>query len=309
MIRPTVSVLIPCYNEEITIAKVVTDFRRALPDARVYVYDNNSTDGTCAAARAAGALVRHERRQGKGNVVRRMFADINSDIYVLVDGDDTYDASAAPGMIELLLADRLDFVNAKRVEDSLLAYRAGHRLGNRVLTGFIAFAFGATFEDMLSGYMLFSRRFVKSFPMLAKGFEIETELTVHALELALPSAEVATNYKERPSGSFSKLSTYRDGIRILVAIITLIKDERPLAFFSVAAAVFALAAIFLGAPVAVTYFEIGLVPRLPTAVLAMGLMIVAVLSLMCGLILDTVSHGRREMKRLHYLAQPCIDES
>jgi glycosyltransferase involved in cell wall biosynthesis len=307
--RPTISVLIPCYNEELTIGKVVGDFRRVLPDALIYVYDNNSTDGTCTAARAAGALVRHERRQGKGNVVRRMFADIESDIYVLVDGDDTYDAAAAPGLIELLLDDRLDFINARRVEGSERAYRAGHRLGNRILTGFVSVAFGATFDDMLSGYKLFSRRFVKSFPMLAKGFEIETELTVHALELALPSAEVPTNYKERPSGSFSKLSTYRDGVRILVAIITLIKEERPLAFFSVAAAAFVLTAIGLGTPVVATYLETGLVPRLPTAVLAMGLMIIAILSLVCGLILDTVSHGRREMKRLHYLAQPCIDES
>lgn len=298
------AVLLPCYNEEAAIGQVVRDFRAALPQATVYVYDNASSDRTGEVAAAAGAVVVREPLRGKGNVVRRMFADVEADIYVLADGDDTYDAAAAPGLVEILCREQLDMVNAARSHTSQEAYRRGHRFGNRLFTQLVTSLFGKRFNDILSGYRVFSRRFVKSFPALAQGFEIETELTVHALELRMPVREVVTAYKERPEGSESKLSTFRDGFRILRTIGRLAKQERPLAFFSAGGAVLALVSLGLALPLLVTFLETGLVPRLPTAVLVCALMILAFLSLVCGLILDTVSHGRREMKRLHYLTLP-----
>jgi cellulose synthase/poly-beta-1,6-N-acetylglucosamine synthase-like glycosyltransferase len=301
---PRVAVLIPCFNEEAAIGQVIADFRAALPDAAIHVYDNNSSDATAAIAREAGAHVRFERRQGKGHVVRRMFADVDADIYILVDGDATYDATSAPAMIARLQDEHLDMVVGLRVDQSIAAYRRGHRTGNRLLTGFLASVFGQAFKDILSGYRVFSRRFVKSFPVLSDGFEIETELSVHALELALPVAEIETRYVERPAGSFSKLNTWRDGFRILSMILKLYRSEKPLQFFGLIAMALALASIGLAVPVVVTFLEVGVVPRLPTAVLAMGLMIVAVLAMSSGLVLDTVTRGRREMKRLAYLAQP-----
>jgi len=299
-----VAVLVPCFNEEAAIATVVADFRKALPAAGIFVYDNNSTDRTVEVARAAGAELRSERRQGKGHVVRRMFADIDADIYVLVDGDATYDAPSAPRMIEALVNDHLDMVVGFRVDQSTAAYRPGHRTGNWMLTRFLSAVFGQAFKDMLSGYRVFSRRFVKSFPVLSDGFEIETELSVHALELALPVAEIETPYYARPEGSVSKLNTWRDGFRILGTILKLYRSEKPLKFFTAIGIVLALLSIGLAIPVIVTYLEVGLVPRLPTAVLSMGLMIVAILSVSSGLVLDTVTRGRREMKLLAYLSQP-----
>lgn len=296
-----VAVLVPCYNEAAAVAKVVADFRAALPDAVIYVFDNNSSDDTAAIARAAGAVVRKEMHQGKGFVVRRMFSDVEADIYVLVDGDATYDAPSAPKMIDLLLRDHLDMVVGQRVDQEVAAYRAGHRTGNWLLTTFVATVFGPTFNDMLSGYRVFSRRFVKSFPMLSGGFEIETELTVHALELGLAAAEVPTPYYARPEGSASKLNTWRDGFRILWTIVQLYRSERPFAFFGAAGAVLALISIALAIPIVITFLETHLVPRLPTAILAMGLMLLAFLSIAVGLVLDTVSRGRREMKLLAYL--------
>ena len=300
--RYEIAVLVPCYNEEQAIAKVVADFRAALPGATVYVYDNNSTDGTVAAARAAGAVVRRETHQGKGYVVRRMFNDVEADVYVLVDGDATYDAPSAPKMIAKLLDDRLDMVVATRVERDDKAYRRGHRAGNLLLTGFVAHIFGRAFTDILSGYRVFSRRFIKSFPVLSGGFEIETELTVHALELELPVDEFATPYYSRPSGSASKLSTWRDGFRILWTVLKLYRAERPLALFGSLGIALALMSIGLAIPILITYMQEGLVPRLPTAVLATGLMLVGFLSIACGLILDTVTRGRREAKLIAYLA-------
>ena len=301
---PRVAVLLPCYNEAAAIAPVVHAFRAALPGAALFVYDNNSTDGTADAARAAGATVRTERLQGKGNVIRRMFADIEADAYVLVDGDATYDAADAPGMVAMLLRDRLDMVNGARVSGAHAAYRPGHRWGNQVLTGLVARIFGDRVSDMLSGYRVFSRRFVKSFPALSGGFETETEFTVHALELRMPITEVPTAYRERPPGSASKLSTYRDGFRILRTIVLLVKEERPLPFFAAVAALLLLAAALLIAPVLATFLHTGLVPRLPTAVLATGLVLLSFLALTCGLILDSVMRGRKEMKRLAYLTIP-----
>lgn len=298
-----VAVLVPCYNEEAAVAKVVRDFAAALPDATVYVFDNNSSDNTIAVARAAGAVVREERHQGKGFVLRRMFSDIDADIYVLVDGDATYDAPSAPKMIDLLLRERLDMVVGKRVDQEVAAYRAGHRTGNWLLTTFVAAVFGSSFDDMLSGYRVFSRRFVKSFPMLSSGFEIETELTVHALELGLPVAEVETPYYARPEGSTSKLNTWRDGFRILWMIGQLYRSERPFPFYGAIGCVLALISVLLAIPILVTFVETHLVPRLPTAVLAMGLMLMAFLSISVGLVLDTVTRGRREMKLLAYLGQ------
>jgi len=297
-----VAILVPCYNEERAIAKVVADFRAALPEAVVYVYDNNSSDNTVAVAKAAGAVVRRERHQGKGYVVRRMFNDIEADIYVLVDGDATYDAPGAQRMIAKLLADRLDMVVATRVDHEASAYRRGHRAGNLLLTGFVAHIFGHAFTDILSGYRVFSRRFVKSFPILSGGFEIETELTVHALELELPVGEVATPYYARPSGSASKLSTWHDGFRILWTVLKLYRAERPLSLFGAFGIALAIMSIGLAIPVFITYVQQGLVPRLPTAVLSTGLMLLAFLSIACGLILDTVTRGRREAKLIAYLA-------
>jgi glycosyltransferase involved in cell wall biosynthesis len=300
--RLEVAVLVPCYNEERAIAKVVGDFRTALPDAAIYVYDNNSTDGTVKAAQAAGAKVRRETHQGKGHVVRRMFNDVEADIYVLVDGDATYDAPSAPAMIAKLVDDRLDMVVASRIDRDQAAYRPGHRTGNAMLTGFITHMFGRAFTDILSGYRVFSRRFVKSFPILSGGFEIETELTVHALELELPVGEVATPYYSRPDGSASKLSTWQDGFRILWTVLKLYRAERPLALFGSLGLAFGIVAIGLAIPIFITYVEQGLVPRLPTAVLSTGLMLLAFLSIACGLILDTVTRGRREVKLIAYLA-------
>jgi glycosyltransferase involved in cell wall biosynthesis len=299
-----IAVLVPCYNEEAAVATVVADFRKALPTATVYVYDNNSKDRTVAVAREAGAEVRSEIHQGKGHVVRRMFADVDADVYVLVDGDATYDAPSAPKMIEKLLAEHLDMVVGLRVDQSVAAYRPGHRTGNWMLTSFLASVFGEAFKDILSGYRVFSRRFVKSFPVLSDGFEIETELSVHALELALPVAEVATPYYARPEGSFSKLNTWRDGFRILGTILRLYRSEKPLRFFTAIGVFLMAVSIGLAIPIVITYLEEGIVPRLPTAVLSTGLMIVAVLSISSGLVLDTVTRGRREMKLLAYLNQP-----
>ncbi len=299
--RPRIAVLIPCFNEAQSIARVVTDFRAALPSAKVYVYDNNSDDETASLARGAGADVRRETAQGKGNVIRRMFADVEADVYVLVDGDGTYDAAIAPDLVKRLLDDRLDMVNVARDGDED-AYRSGHRFGNALLTWMVSAVFGRQISDVLSGYRAFSRRFVKSFPGLSRGFEIEAELTVHALELRLPIGEMRARYRARAEGSASKLSTYRDGVRIVATIFGLIKEERPLQFFASIAAVLAIGALLLAAPLIVTYLETGLVPRFPTAILATGMMLAALLSLACGLILGTVTRGRKEMKRLHYLS-------
>ena len=304
-----VAVLVPCFNEEAAVATVVADFRKALPAAAIYVYDNNSKDRTVEVARAAGAEVRSERRQGKGNVVRRMFADIDADIYVLVDGDATYDAPSAPRMIDTLVNDHLDMVVGFRVDQSAAAYRPGHRTGNWMLTSFLSWVFGQSFKDILSGYRVFSRRFVKSFPVLSDGFEIETELSVHALELALPVTEIETPYYARPEGSVSKLNTWRDGLRILGTILKLYRSEKPLRFFTAIGIFLALVSIGLAIPIIITFLEEGLVPRLPTAVLSMGLMIVAILSVSSGLVLDTVTRGRREMKLLAYLAHPAINRN
>jgi glycosyltransferase involved in cell wall biosynthesis len=303
---PSVAVLIPCYNEEAAIPKVVADFRRALPTAKIYVYDNNSRDKTVEVAKKAGAIVRTENLQGKGNVVRRMFADVEADIYVLVDGDDTYDAASAPAMVKALIDGPLDMVNGARVTSIEKAYRPGHRFGNWMLTSMVRWTFGDRFKDVLSGYRVFSRRYVKSFPALSAGFETETELTVHALELRMPTAEVQTPYKDRPIGSVSKLSTFKDGFRILWTILVLAKEERPMQFFTLLAIFFAVIAGLLIEPIIVHYLKTGLVPRLPTAILAMGFAIVAFLSLTCGLVLDTVTRGRREMKRMRYLNIPAL---
>jgi len=297
-----IAVILPCYNEEAAIGKTVRDFRAALPTAKVYVYDNNSTDRTVDAARDAGAIVRSEMRQGKGNVMRRMFADVEADIYVLADGDDTYDASVAPALIKKLVEEGLDIITGRRVHSDAAAYRAGHLWGNRMLTGLTAVMFNVKLGDMLSGYRVMSRRFVKSFPFTAEGFGIETELTVHAVRLLMPMAEVDTAYKERPVGSVSKLSTYRDGFKILFTIAQMLREERPLLFFSTIAALFAAVSAAFGTSIVIEFARTGLVPRLPTAILATGLMLVAFLSLTSGLILDTVTRGRWANKRLAYLS-------
>jgi glycosyltransferase involved in cell wall biosynthesis len=302
-VSPRIAVIVPCYNEAPTIAAVIQRAKAALPDAIVYVYDNNSRDDTAGVARAAGAIVATERSQGKGNVVRRMFADIDADIYVMVDGDNTYDLEAAPTLIAAMREQTFDFVNGARVDTQASAYRAGHRFGNRLLSGLVQRIFGRQFSDMLSGYKIFSRRFVKSFPAESQGFEIETELTIHALELRMPCAEMPTAYGVRPEGSSSKLSTYRDGMRILTLIARLVKDERPFQVFGMIALGFALASLWLGIPVIIEFVGTGLVPRLPTAVLATGLMLVGVMSFSIGLVLDTVTKARRETKRLAYLTQ------
>ena len=296
--------MVPCFNEEAAIGHVVRDFKAALPHAAIYVYDNNSTDRTIEVAREAGAIVRSERQQGKGNVVRRMFADIDADIFVMVDGDNTYEAAAAPKLIDLLLSERLDMVTGCRVTDIKKAYRPGHKFGNWMLTSLVAGIFGKQTKDMLSGYRIFSRRFVKSFPALSRGFEIETELTVHALELRMPITDADTIYLDRPPGSESKLRTFRDGFRILRIVINLVKEERPLHFFSLAAAFLIAVAALLGYPIVTEFLQTGLVPRFPTAILAASIVVIAVLSFLAGVILDTVTLGRREMKRLHYLSLP-----
>ena len=299
-----IAVLVPCYNEEVAIAEVVAGFKKALPDAVVYVYDNNSKDRTSAVAKKAGAVVGNETRQGKGHVVRRMFADVDADIYLLVDGDATYDAPSAPKMIDKLITENLDMVVGTRADREEAAYRRGHRSGNALFTWFVASIFGSAFTDILSGYRVFSRRFVKSFPALSTGFEIETELTIHALELGMPGGEVVTPYFSRPEGSASKLNTWRDGMRISWMIQRLFRTERPLQFFGLISFALFVISIALAIPIVRTYIETGLVPRLPTAILATGMMLAAFLTLASGLVLDTVTRGRREMKRLAYLAHP-----
>ena len=301
--QPRIAVLLPCYNEAAAIAQTIEAFRRALPQATIHVYDNNSKDDTIRVAREAGAIVRSEKTQGKGNVVRRMFADVEADIYVLSDGDATYDADAAPKMIDLLLTEQLDMVVGTRETDETEAYRRGHRFGNRMLTGCVTWIFGQTFSDILSGYRVFSNRFVKSFPALSQGFEIETEISVHALELKMPVAEVATAYAARPEGSISKLSTYRDGWRILRLILNLYRIEKPVAFFGLFTVLFLAMSLGLSLDLLFTYLQTHLVPRVPTAILCTGLALLGIVSLSCGLILDTVTRGRREVKRLAYLAQ------
>lgn len=297
-----VAVLIPCHNEEAAIANVVERFARALPQAEIFVYDNNSTDRTVEVARAAGARIGRESLKGKGNVVRRMFADIDADAYVLVDGDDTYDPASAPAMINLLLEQMLDMVTGTRITEIRAAYRPGHRAGNVLLTGIVTRIFGNRITDMLSGYRVFSRRFVKSFPVLSAGFEIETEFTIHALELRMPLGELDTPYRDRGEGSTSKLSTYKDGSRIFLTILHLVKEERPLQFFSLISVVLFVISIVLGFPLFLEFRRTHLVPRLPTGVLTTGIMMLSFLSLVCGLILDSVSRGRKEVKQIAYLA-------
>lgn len=306
-----IAVVIPCYNEALAVAQVVEGFRAALPEAEVHVFDNNSSDDTAAVARAAGAVVTHVAARGKGNVVRRMFADVEADVYVMADGDATYDATAARRLIDRLVGGNLDMVVGNRVDDgqNALTYRAGHRFGNRLLTGAVVQLFGGGLTDMLSGYRVFSRRYAKSFPALSRGFEIETELTVHALELRMPYAEESTAYSTRPEGSESKLSTYRDGWRILKTICKLFVSERPLQFFSIIGGILVALSVVLAAPLFMTYMQTGLVPRLPTAVLVTGAMLAAMLSFVCGIVMHTVTLGRQEAKRLCYLAVPGVRES
>lgn len=299
-----IAILIPCYNEALTIGAIVRDFNACLPQAEVYVFDNNSTDDTVRAATDAGATVRRVPLQGKGNVIRRMFADVEADIYIMVDGDNTYDASVAPQLAQRMVDEGLDMRVGSRVSSEQAAYRFGHRFGKRMLTGCVAMLFGRTFSDMLSGYRVFSRRYVKSFAAHSSGFETETELTVHALELRMPLAEVATVYKSRPVGSISKLDTYRDGMRIMRMILRLFKTARPLLFFSIGFFACTLLAIALAIPLIQTYLATGLVPRQPTAILCASLVLFGVILLSCGLILDTVTKGRLEQKRFAYLAIP-----
>lgn len=296
-----IAVLVPCHNEETTIKAVVDDFRRALPSSVIYVYDNASSDNTSLIAKEAGAVVRHESLLGKGNVIRRMFADIEADIYIMVDGDDTYHAPSAPKLIGHLIDNGLDMVNGARVEEGDKAYRLGHRFGNMMFTRIVGMVFGKEFDDILSGYRVFSRRFVKSFPALSSGFEIETELTIHALELRLPVGEISTPYSDRPEGSESKLNTLVDGWSILMVILQLIKEERPLPFFGAIGLLLAITSLVLGYPLITEWLDTGLVPRIPTAILSSIIMLLSFLSMTCGLILDTVTRGRKELKRLHYL--------
>jgi len=302
-----IAVILPCYNEEDAIAQVIADFKKALPSASVYVFDNNSTDNSASLARAAGAIVFEVSAKGKGNVVRRMFADVEADIYVMADSDMTYDASASVGMVSLLVEKNLDMVVGHRMDEKEEGlYRPGHRIGNFLLTSTVRGIFGGKFKDMLSGYRIFSRRFVKSFPALSIGFEIETELTIHALELRMPVAEFQTRYRTRPSGSESKLSTYKDGLRILKTLARLYMIEHPLVFYSIIALLFLVTGIFLSIPLFIEFFATGLVPRIPTAILIIGLVLSGLVSFVCGLILDTVSQGRHETRRLAYLAIPSL---
>ncbi len=302
MLNPEIAVIVPCLNEEAAIGQVIDGFRKHLPGCVIFVYDNGSRDRTVEVARARGAVVRVEPLKGKGNVVRRMFADVEADVYVMVDGDATYDCAAAPALIEKLLGESLDMVTGTRVEQGEKAYRPGHRFGNWLLTTLVGKIFGERSSDMLSGYRVMSRRFVKSFPALAAGFEIETELTVHALQLRLPIVDVPTQYGDRPEGSASKLSTFKDGFRILKTIGQLVREEIPLQFFGVIGLLLSIGAVALAVPVILEYESTGLVPRLPTAVLATGLMLTGFLCFFCGLILSTVTRARNELKRLHYLS-------
>jgi glycosyltransferase involved in cell wall biosynthesis len=302
--QPRIAVLLPCYNEEAAIAATIAGFKQALPTATIYVYDNNSSDRTREIAAEAGAVVRSERQQGKGHVVRRMFADVDADVYVIADGDLTYDSKAAPAMVDLLIMEQLDMVVGTRRHEEKEAFRGGHVIGNKLFTGLLAGLFGRSFTDIFTGYRVFSRRFVKSFPVLSSGFEIETEISVHALELRMPVGEVETAYAARPEGSHSKLSTFSDGWRILKTIVTLYRIERPVLFYGSIGALLLLAAILLSIPLVVTYLHTGLVPRVPTAILVTGMTVVAVLCFFAGLILDTVTRGRREVRRLAYLALP-----
>lgn len=305
MINPIIVVVLPCYNEELAIEQVVKSFQTALPNSLIYVYDNNSTDKTVKNAKNAGAIVRHEKRQGKGYVMRRAFADIEADIYIMVDGDGTYDAQSTQKMIDLLIENQLDMVVGVRSDDhNKKVYRTGHRFGNKLLTNTIAFLFGSQFSDVLSGFRVFSKRFVKSFPALASGFEVEAMLTIHALELRLPTAEIDTPYFERAAGTNSKLNTYKDGFKIMSTIISLFKDTRPFAFFGTLALLLATTSIGLMVPIFIEFLETGLVPRFPTAILSTGLMIIAGISLTSGLILDNVSQNRLQQKRLVYLQYP-----
>ncbi len=298
----TIAVLLPCFNEEKTIADVVRSFKKVLPDAIVYVYDNNSTDLTIQYAESAGAIVRNETLQGKGNVVRRMFADIEADVYLMADGDGTYDAGKAPVLINELIKNNLDMVSGFRVHSGQSGvFRPGHQFGNKLFTAIITWLFGKQFNDILTGYRAFSRRFVKSFPAISSGFEIETELTVHALELKMPVLEIETSYHARPPGSLSKLKTFHDGAHILATIIMLLKEVRPLFFFSILFFIFSAMSLVFAWPLMVTYIETGLVPRFPTAILSTGLMLLAFICLTSGIILDSVTRGRREIKRMHYL--------
>jgi glycosyltransferase involved in cell wall biosynthesis len=303
----SIAILLPCFNEETTIAGVVSHFRKIMPEATIYVYDNNSTDRTAHEAGEAGAIVRKEVLQGKGNVVRRMFADIEADVYVLADGDETYDVASAPKLVSTLIRNKLDMVAASRISTETTAYRPAHQFGNRFLSGLVAWLFGDRFKDILTGYRVFSRRFVKSFPALSWGFEIETELTVHALELRMPSEEINTPYHPRPANSESKLSTWRDGSRIFLTILLLLKEVRPMFFFTTISLVLAATSVLLAWPLLTTYIETGLVPRFPTAILSTGLMSIAFVTLICGIILDSVTRGRRELKRMSYLNIPSLE--
>ena len=295
------AILVPCFNEEKTIKKVISDFKKNVPKAKIYVYDNNSTDKTYLIAKKAGAIVRKEETRGKGNVVRRMFSDIEADVYIIIDGDSTYDSSIANKLIKTLHEESLDMIVAKRKAKSSEAYRLGHKFGNRLLSKTVNKMFGNDITDTLSGYRALSKRFVKSFPSLSSGFEIETELTIHALSLKMPVKEIQANYYHRPKGSESKLNTYSDGIRILFLIFKLIRLEKPITFFTFISIVLAILSIFFGLPIISVYLETGLVPRLPTALLSTGIMILSMLSLATGLILDNVTRGRLEIKRLFYL--------
>ena len=301
---PRIAVLIPCHNEEAAIGKVVAAFARELPSAAIYVYDNNSTDRTIEVARAAGAFVSVERLQGKGNVVRRMFSDIEADAYVLVDGDDTYEAASAVPMLDMLFSEGIDMVTGTRVTNIAAAYRRGHRFGNAMLTGIVRSIFGNRITDMLSGYRVFSRRFVKSFPALSSGFETETELTIHALELKMPLGELETPYRDRGEGSTSKLNTYKDGVRILATIVALVKDQRPLQFFTICGVILFVLGVGLSVPILIEFHRTHLVPRFPTAILSTGIVLLSFLSMVCGLVLDSVARGRKEAKRMTYLSIP-----
>lgn len=299
-----IAILIPCYNEEHAIAKVIKGFQSSLPSATIYVYDNNCTDKTPEIASQAGAIIRCETRQGKGHVVRRMFADIEADVYIMVDGDGTYDATYAPLMVETLLAGPCDMVTAIRDFKYSATYEKTNTYGTKALAFIVNKIFGGEIQDMFSGYRAFSRRFVKSFPMVSTGFEIETELTIHALELQMRTAEIEAPYFDREPGSRSKLRAFRDGFKVLFMIIRFIKEERPVQLFASLGAISALLSIGLGIPLVMTYLNTGLVPRIPTAILSSALMLLGFLGLIIGFILSAVTTARRETKRLSYLKVP-----